>query len=143
MTPTVRVARRLLLAILVLSMAGMLAELVLLDHTEGYWQKIPMLLLGLGLVSLLVNYSRPGVVTLRTFQGVMAAFMVAGLLGLILHYKGNTEFELEVYPEMRGFKLIWNTLTGATPALAPGAMVPVGLVGIAYSYLRPFQEPVA
>ncbi len=64
----------------------------------------------------------------------MCTFLASGNLGLFLHYDGNVEFELEMYPEMEGWELVWEALTGATPALAPGGMVLLGLIGIAFSY---------
>ena len=61
----------------------------------------------------------------------------SGVLGLYLHYRGNVEFELEMYSSLRGFELFWEALKGATPALAPAAMAHLGLVGLAYSYHHP------
>jgi hypothetical protein len=61
----------------------------------------------------------------------MALFVANGLLGVGLHYRGNHEFELEMYPTMVGMELVRETLTGATPVLAPGSMALLGLVGLA------------
>jgi hypothetical protein len=38
---------------------------------------------------------------------------------------------------MMGFELVRNTLTGATPVLAPGSMSLLGLVGLAQVYRHP------
>ena len=38
---------------------------------------------------------------------------------------------------MRGLELVWEALKGATPALAPGAMAQLGLVGLAFAYRHP------
>jgi hypothetical protein len=54
-------------------------------------------------------------------------------VGTFLHYRGNVEFELELTPGIRGLALFREAITGATPALAPGAMIVVGLVGLAYA----------
>ena len=32
----------------------------------------------------------------------MGAFVVSGVVGLWLHYQGNAEFELEMYPSLQG-----------------------------------------
>jgi hypothetical protein len=67
----------------------------------------------------------------------MVLCLFAGLVGLGLHYQGNVEFELEMYPSMGGVDLVWEALTGATPALAPGTMVGLGLLGLAYTHRHP------
>jgi hypothetical protein len=59
------------------------------------------------------------------------------VLGVGLHYDGNEEFELEMYPTMAGVELVQNTLTGATPVLAPGSMTLLGLDGLAHTYRHP------
>ena len=50
----------------------------------------------------------------------MALFVLSGGIGVALHYRGNVEFELEMYPSLSGLELVRKTLTGATPVLAPG-----------------------
>jgi hypothetical protein len=55
---------------------------------------------------------------------------------MLLHYQSNREFELETYPTMAGLELLRETLTGAIPALAPGALIHIGLIGFAYGYVR-------
>ena len=68
---------------------------------------------------------------------------VSGMIGLYLHYRGNVEFELEMYPSIRGFELFWKSITGATPALAPATMLLLGLIGLAYSYQHPSRKRAA
>ncbi|HEX7090583.1 MAG TPA: hypothetical protein VF192_10655 [Longimicrobiales bacterium] len=138
--------RRLLLAILAIGMIGLAAELVLLEHTEERVQFVPFAALGLGLISTVLVAVRPGRGTLRWFAGVMAACVLAGLLGLVMHYRGNVEFELEMHPELDGLALFWEAMRGATPALAPGALSQLGLLGLAVIYRhpllrRPAREP--
>ena len=70
----------------------------------------------------------------------MAAFLGAGLLGVYLHFAGNVEFAIERTPELRGFALVWKALRGATPALAPGALAQLGLLGLIYTYTHPSSE---
>ncbi len=136
---SVRVIRHLLLATLALGMTGMLAELLLLGHTEGFWQLVPVVLLGIGLLTILGRWFRPGRNSFRMLQGVMVLLLVSGLVGVIQHYRGNAEFELEMTPSVGGFELFWESVTGATPALAPGAMAGIGLIGIAYAYRHPLS----
>ena len=62
----------------------------------------------------------------------MILSMFSAGLGIFFHLKGNVEFELEMYPNMGGLKLIWESLKGATPALAPGTMLACGMIGLLY-----------
>ena len=61
----------------------------------------------------------------------------------MLHYQGNTAFELEMYPDMAGLELVQKTLTGATPVLAPGSMALLGLVGLAAVLRHPLMQATA
>ena len=122
--------QRLLLLVLALGILGTGTELVLIGHTEETLQVIPLAVLGAGLVSAGFFHARPTGGGVQQFRAVMGLFIVAGVLGIILHYRGNAEFELEMRPTMAGLDLIWNSLTGATPALAPGSMIPLGLIGL-------------
>lgn len=122
--------QRLLLIVLLLGIVGTGTELLLIGHTEEALQVIPLVVLGVALASVAGLWLRPTRRTVQQFRVVMGLFIVAGALGVILHYRGNAEFELEMRPSMGGLDLIWNSLTGATPALAPGSMIPLGLIGM-------------
>jgi hypothetical protein len=129
--------RRLLLGILLVGTAGMGAELLLIGHVEGAYQRIPVISLAGGLIVLAWLALAPGRAAVRTVQTVMTVFLISGLLGVVLHYQGNQEFELEMYPTMAGTELVRETLTGATPVLAPGSMALLGLVGLAVTFHHP------
>lgn len=129
--------RVLLMTTLVVGILGMAAELLLLDHTEGWQQQLPLVLLAAGLLACMGHAVRPSAGTVRLMQAMLVLFVVSGALGVLLHYKGNVEFELEMYPDMTGMELFRKTMTGATPVLAPGTMLLLGLVGLAYTYRHP------
>lgn len=129
--------RRALLGVLAVGLAGTLAELLLLGHWEDAWQWVPLALLGAGLVAVAWHARQRGPASLRVLQAVMAACVAAGVLGVVLHYRGNAEFELERVPELTGWPLFREAMTGATPALAPGAMVQLGLLGLLYAFRHP------
>jgi hypothetical protein len=134
---TLRTLRRILLATLLCGMAGMETELLLIGHVDGALQLIPLTLLGCGLVVLGWLAIAPGRAIVRGVQAVMALFVVSGAVGVGLHYRGNVEFELELYPRMGGLELVRKTLTGATPVLAPGSMALLGIVGLALTLDHP------
>ncbi|MGH7540582.1 MAG: hypothetical protein ACRELC_06260 [Gemmatimonadota bacterium] len=132
--------RPTLLGILFLGIVGTAAELLLIGHTESATQLIPLGALGLGLASGVLVALRPRPRTLWILRATMGLFLVAGVLGLYLHYRGNREFELEMDPSMSGLELVWETLTGATPALAPASMAWLGLLGLAYAFRHPLAD---
>jgi hypothetical protein len=67
----------------------------------------------------------------------MLLLIVVGVLGVVLHLKGNIEFERETDPSARGLALLWHSLRGGVPLLAPGAMAQLGLLGLASAYRHP------
>jgi hypothetical protein len=129
--------RRALLALVLVGAAGLLAELALLEHWDSAWQWAPLALLGLVLVVAGALAWRPTRGVLRGFRALMVLCVVAGTLGVYLHYRGNVEFELEREPTLGGLALLWEAVRGATPALAPGALAQLGLVGLAYAFRHP------
>ena len=93
-----------------------------------------------GLASCVWLGANPGPAALRTFQAIMAIFIISGLAGLYFHYAGNVEFAIERDSSLSGVALAWKALRGATPALAPGALAQLGLLGLAYTYTRPITN---
>jgi hypothetical protein len=132
---TVRIARRVTLLILVLAMVGILAELLLIEHFEDPWQILPLALLMIGFPALAWHARAPSVASARTLRAVMTLFVLAGILGIFLHYQGNFEFELEQNPGASRWTLFREAVQGATPTLAPGVMVQLGLLGLLYAFL--------
>ena len=129
--------RKLVLALVFIGIVGLEIELALLRHAESFSQWIPHIVLIIGLISTVAVFIWPGVKSLRAFQAMMWIFIAVGLLGLYFHYKGNVEFALERYPSLSGLRLVWKALRGATPALAPGALSQLGLLGLIYTYRHP------
>lgn len=129
--------RTILLWALVLGAAGMMAELLLIGHDESATQFVPLVLLGAGIVLGASLFVVPSASSLRLLQLLMVLFVGSGMLGVALHYQGNAEFELEMHPSLSGLKLVTDTLTGATPVLAPGSMSLLGVVGLAFTYRHP------
>jgi hypothetical protein len=129
--------QRFLLLTLIAGVAGMAIELLFIGHLEDTMQRVPVALLPAGLAALLWQLARPGTASVAAVRVLMTLFIASGLLGVGLHYRGNHEFEREMYPSMAGFELVRETLTGATPVLAPGSMAILGLVGLAAVHRPP------
>ena len=129
--------RRLLLAIVALGAVGLVAELVLLEHYEEWTQWLPLAVLGVVLVAVVALWRRPVRRVVLTFRAVMLGVTATGIAGLALHFAGNRAFELEMDAQARGWLLAWHALRGATPALAPGALIQLGLLGLALTWRHP------
>lgn len=128
--------QRLLLAIWFFGLLGLGTELVLLEHYEDTLQFIPFAMIGLGLLAGGWYGLRPGPASLRAFRAALAAMGLTGLVGVVLHYRGNAEFERERDASIRGMRLVWESLTGATPALSPGTLVLFTFIGYALVVAR-------
>lgn len=137
MAPSERALRRLILLVFYLGAVGVVAELLLLEHYETAVQLSPFLALALGAAGMAAAGLRPGPGTIRVARAAAVVLGVAGVAGLYFHYRGNIEFELEAYPDLGGLALAWEAVRGATPALAPGVMVQLALLGLAYTYRHP------
>ncbi len=129
--------RRGLLLIFVIGTVGLGTELLLLGHFEEWRQQVPLALLAFGLVLLAARLLYRGRVILRLFRLTMLTFALGGMVGFWFHLSANMEFELEMYPTLTGLELLSKALGGAMPALAPGALVQLGLVGFLYTYQHP------
>jgi len=129
--------RRLLLALVVVGALGLLADLILLEHYESVWQWAPLPLLAVVPAAAVLVWRRPSPRTIVIFRLVMVACVVGGLAGFILHYQGNLEFERERDPALGGLAMVWEVLRGATPALAPGALAQLGLLGLVFTHRHP------
>ncbi len=136
---TIETWRRYLLYILLFGAVGLLAELYLLDHYDDWKQWVPLVLLVSGTLAGVWLRVGPSRAAVRAFRVLFVAYVPAGLLGVYFHFRSNVEFELELHPNFSGLELATESLSGAMPALAPGAMILLGMLGI----LVALQHPAA
>ena len=129
--------RRLLLLIVIVGTIGLVAELLLLGHYEEWTQWLPLAVLVAVLILSVLVWLHPVRTTLVSFRAVMTIALVTGAAGLVLHFTGNREFELERNGALSGWPLVWESLRGATPALAPGALIQLALLGLALTWRHP------
>ena len=132
-----RTIRRLMLLLLLVAMIGTATDLMLLDHHEDFWQMVPLGVIALG-VAAAAAAARGRRAAVALMRVVMGLFVVAGLLGIALHYLGNREFQHEMDPGLQGWSLFVKVVTAkAPPALAPAAMIQIGLLGLLFTYQHP------
>jgi hypothetical protein len=65
----------------------------------------------------------------------MYLFVLAGFAGVIAHFYGSAEFQLDLNPSMSAWELLEKVMRAkAPPLLAPGMMLQMGLLGLIYVY---------
>ena len=127
--------RRWILVILVLGLLGTVTELVLLEHYEQPLQFVPLVLIVAAFGVLWWEFSRRDLASRRATQIVMALFVLAGFVGFAAHFLGSAEYQLELNPDMSNWELLEKILRAkAPPLLAPGMMLQLGLLGLAYVF---------
>ena len=131
-------ARSILLGIFLVGVGGISVELWLLGHYEELDQFIPLGLSVVGTITILAAAFKPTRITVRLLQAVMLLFVASGLVGVWFHFQATTEFQLEMDPSLRGWALFRKAIVAkAPPALAPGVMIQLGLIGLAYTFRHP------
>ena len=72
----------------------------------------------------------------------MLPLVVFGGLGMVLHYRGGLEFQADMDPTLSRWQLFWKVVhMQAPPALAPGLLVQLGLLGLISTYRDPLSGP--
>jgi len=62
---------------------------------------VPLVLIGLGVVVLGSYYARGNTASLRALQIVMGLFVLSGFAGMLAHFNGSMEYQLELNPDMK------------------------------------------
>lgn len=124
--------RRRILGIVALGFIGTAVELRLLAHDEEVNQWIPFVSIGFALAAMAWWAMGRRVAAVRAVQAAMVIVIITGAAGVVLHYRANMEFQLELDPSLSGVPLMMKVLEAkAPPALAPGNMMLLGLMGLA------------
>lgn len=134
---TVTVLRQVLLVLLLIGTIGTIVELLLLKHTDGIWQLAPLLLCGLTLLVLAWFGVARSPASLRALQGIMLLTLLSGGIGVVQHFRGNVIYASESNPSLSGRELYTEAVMGSTPTLAPGVMVQLALIGLAFTFRHP------
>jgi hypothetical protein len=129
--------RASLLGIVLFGLVGLIIELVFLKHTDGSLELLPIWLMVGALAVVIWDGIRRSAASRGMVALVMAAFVVTGLAGVILHYRANVGYEQDSNPGEGKNEVYKKAVMGATPTLAPGAMVELGLVGLLFALLQP------
>jgi hypothetical protein len=124
-----------ILGVLMLGLLGTVTELVLLEHYEQPLQLVPLVLIAAAVAATGWEFRRHDILSRRAMQIVMALFVLAGFAGFAAHFHGSAEYQLELNPDMGNWELLDKILRAkAPPLLAPGMMLQLGLLGLAYVF---------
>ena len=127
--------RTWILAVIMLGLLGTVTELLLLEHYEQPMQFVPLVLIVAAVAALVWETRRRDATSLATLGIVMVLFILAGVLGMVAHFHGSAEYQLELNPSMGTWVLLEKVLRAkAPPLLAPGMMMQLGLLGLAYVF---------
>ena len=79
----------------------------------------------------------------QVVAGVLGAVLVvAGLIGVGLHFNGAAEFQRDIDPSIAWWPLVTKVARSQSPPLlAPAAMVQLGLIGLVYAFRHPVTGP--
>jgi hypothetical protein len=133
----VELLRLAILGVLVLGIVGTVIELVLLEHyeTDTPLQFLPLILIAAGSAAIIWHVARRDTASLNTLHVVMGLFVLSSFVGFAAHFSGSAEFAIEQNPEAGTWEILKKVLHAkAPPLLAPGMMMQLGLLGLAYVY---------
>ena len=131
----VRTLRRLILGLLVVGLLGLATDLVALAHYEDPWQVVPLVVIGVALLTVVWHVSDRSLASVRALQMVMLFMLLTGGIGFVLHYQSNREFQLEMDATLSHWAVFSKAIRAhAPPALAPLSMSLIGLIGLVYTF---------
>ena len=137
-TSTTTTIRRLILALVTFGIVVTTIDLMLLDHHEDFRQFAPLVANGFALATIVWHVASGSPRSVQVLRIVMLVFLLAAVLGVVFHFQGNLEFQLEINPEQSSWDLFSKVMRAkAPPALAPGVMAQLGLLGLIYTYRHP------
>ena len=141
-----RRVRALLLGLVTIAMVVTAVDLLLLDHYEDVWQFPPLVTIVLGFAVVAWAWFSGSANAVTAMRISMVLFLATGAAGMLFHYNGNREFQREMDPSLGGWALFVKVMRAkAPPALAPAAMIQIGLLGLLYTYrlVTPAEDPGA
>lgn len=126
MDVTLRNIRRGILALVAIGTTGMCVELIVLEHYGSGDQLIPLVLGGIGLLTMCWVAVAPSLAGLRCLQLVMLLYAGTGIVGMTLHAEAGVTRRLQDGED-----------TPVPPLLSPAVLVHLGLLGLLYAYRHP------
>ena len=116
--------------LLAAGLVGMASELLLTEHYEDRDQAIPLAALAFSALSLGWFVRTRSLWARRISSASWFALALAGLAGIVLHYRSNYEFQEELHPDLGLLGLFLASLRATSPpSLAPGSLTLLAALG--------------
>jgi hypothetical protein len=113
-------------------------DLVFLEHYEEAVMLAPLAVNAVALAAVVLHAIGGSAATVRILQFAMLALLVTSAVGVVLHYRGSLEFQIDMDPTLSASELFWKVMhMKAPPTLAPGALAQLGLLGLLATYRHP------
>lgn len=109
-------------------------ELFFLSHWTETIQLLPFALSGWGLLVLALAFFNPNRTTINILRWSMIVIGLCSLIGIYEHMANNLGFQMEIQPNATTWELIFATLEGANPVLAPGILMLGAAIGWTAAY---------
>jgi hypothetical protein len=130
--------RRLALALTAFGLVMTTVDLVFLEHYEEAVMLAPLAVNAVALAAVVLHAIGGSAATVRILQFAMLALLVTSAVGVVLHYRGSLEFQIDMDPTLSASELFWKVMhMKAPPTLAPGALAQLGLLGLLATYRHP------
>jgi len=144
---TLRGVRLLILAAIAATLIVTEAELLFVRHTgSNNGQVIAVVLVSLGLITVSCHAILRNTSSIVVLRLTMYLFLIFGIDGLFTHYHWAVQSALKSQPTLVGMPLVYATLSGKIPLLAPGMLIEIGLLGLIYTFQHPldvrFVKPI-
>ena len=144
---TLRCVRLLILAAIAAALIVTEAELLFVGHTgSNNGQVIAVVLVSLGLITVSCHAILRNTSSIVVLRLTMYLFLIFGIDGLFTHYHWAVQSALKSQPTLVGMPLVYATLSGKIPLLAPGMLIEIGLLGLIYTFQHPldvrFVKPI-
>jgi hypothetical protein len=135
---TARSIRALVLAVVAFGLVGTSTDLVFLEHYEEPTMLIPLGMNALAVVAIAFYAVNQTALRVRVLRIAMALLVVTSFVGIVLHYRGSLEFQIDMDPTLSASALFWKVMhMKAPPTLAPGVLAALGLFGLVATYRHP------
>lgn len=129
--------RRVVWAVAVATYLGAAVELALVEHWHEWEQWIALATVAVALVATASGWRAPSAGTLRAVRVVSGAVLAVSVAGVGFHLWGNFAFSREVSPGDGAWERAADTLTGGSPAFAPGVLAVAAALALAATIGHP------
>jgi hypothetical protein len=111
-------------------------ELYLINHYHDIEQAIPLIALTIVLLLFVGSVLTSHKYLFKLFHYFLYVCIAVGVYGTYLHLVNNLEFEQELRPTAALSYQLWQSLSGATPVLAPLSFIVLSIIGFIYITLK-------